>query len=150
MLAVARKRWPTAPWTAPTWSTPTSTGSSTSLSVVQIHRLRPDAPYAVTNRGQAVSPRGGRGCRRHRAVVFARGVGGGSAVWVDEPELKIARLSVHEAEYQLSRMDFHYLAATREGIERLTERHALGLFTRKSTWRRSTLQSWMSRTTARD
>ena len=70
-----------------------------------------------------------------------------SAIWVDEPKRKVARLSVREAECHLSRMDFHYLAATREGVERLTERHELRLFTRESTWRRST---WMSRTTARD
>ena len=56
----------------------------------------------------------------------AREVGRLSAVPVDEPALKIARLSVSVAEGHLSRMDFHYPVAIREGVEHLTERHELG------------------------
>jgi len=51
------------------------------------------------------------------------------AVFVDEPELKIARMNVAERAGNLSRFDFEYLLGTPDGIERFTERHELGLFT---------------------
>ena len=51
------------------------------------------------------------------------------AVFVDEPELKIARMNVAEREGNVSMFDFEYLVGTPDGIERFTERHELGLFT---------------------
>jgi ubiquinone/menaquinone biosynthesis C-methylase UbiE len=53
------------------------------------------------------------------------------AVFVDQPGLKIARISVSEREDRLSRNDFHYLVATAEGVRHFTERHELGLFTQE-------------------
>jgi SAM-dependent methyltransferase len=51
------------------------------------------------------------------------------AVFVDEPELKIARLDAPNREGTLTILDFHYLVATPEGVEHFTERHETGLFT---------------------
>ena len=48
---------------------------------------------------------------------------------VDQPELKIARMSISGRQERLSTVDFHYLVATPAGIEHFTERHELGLFT---------------------
>jgi hypothetical protein len=51
------------------------------------------------------------------------------AVFVDEPDLKIARVNSSEREGRLSRFVFHYLVLTREGVVRFEEPHELGLFT---------------------
>ena len=51
------------------------------------------------------------------------------AVFVDEPELKIARMNVGEREGNLSIFEFEYLVGTANGLERFNERHELGLFT---------------------
>jgi SAM-dependent methyltransferase len=51
------------------------------------------------------------------------------AVFVDEPELKIARMNVGQREGDVSIFDFEYLVGTPDGIERFTEHHELGLFT---------------------
>jgi ubiquinone/menaquinone biosynthesis C-methylase UbiE len=58
-------------------------------------------------------------------------VGSVHAVLVDQPALKIARMSVSEREDRLSRNDFHYLVATADGVRHFTERHELGLFTQE-------------------
>jgi ubiquinone/menaquinone biosynthesis C-methylase UbiE len=50
--------------------------------------------------------------------------------FVDEPDLKIARMCVGEVEGTVSIMDFHYMVATPAGIGSFTERHELGLFTK--------------------
>lgn len=50
------------------------------------------------------------------------------AVFVDEPALKIARMSVSRQLGRLAFIDFNYLVATQTGIERLFERHEVGLF----------------------
>jgi len=50
------------------------------------------------------------------------------AVFVDEPELKIARMNVGEREGNLSIFEFEYLVGTPNGLERFNERHELGLF----------------------
>jgi len=52
-----------------------------------------------------------------------------SALFVDQPELKIARMNTSEAEGCLSFFVFHYTVGTPQGVEYFTERHELGLFT---------------------
>jgi SAM-dependent methyltransferase len=51
------------------------------------------------------------------------------AVFVDEPKLKIARVNLAEREGRLSRLVFHYLVLTPEGVERFEEPHEVYLFT---------------------
>jgi len=51
------------------------------------------------------------------------------AVFVDDPELKIARMNVAQREGTVSMFEFEYLVGTPDGIERFAERHELGLFT---------------------
>jgi hypothetical protein len=53
-----------------------------------------------------------------------------TAQYIDEPNLKIARVSTSFRNGRLSWFDFHYLIATPEGTEHLVERHELGLFER--------------------
>ncbi|HJT58538.1 MAG TPA: class I SAM-dependent methyltransferase [Ktedonobacteraceae bacterium] len=50
------------------------------------------------------------------------------AVFVNQPDLKIARMNTTEVVDSVSIMDFHYLVATAQGIEHFTERHEMGLF----------------------
>jgi ubiquinone/menaquinone biosynthesis C-methylase UbiE len=52
-----------------------------------------------------------------------------SASFVDEPELKIARMSVSHVDGRLSIMDMHHLVATPAGVEHFVEHHEMGLFT---------------------
>ena len=58
-------------------------------------------------------------------------VGTPHAVFVNEPDLKIARMNVSKAEGNVSILDFHYLLATKQGVEYFTEHHELGMFTRE-------------------
>jgi SAM-dependent methyltransferase len=51
------------------------------------------------------------------------------ATFVDQPELKIARMTLSRVEDGLAVNDFDYLVATPQGVEHFTERHAVGLFT---------------------
>jgi ubiquinone/menaquinone biosynthesis C-methylase UbiE len=55
-------------------------------------------------------------------------VGGVHTLFVDQPNLKIARMNISAAEGGVSVLDFHYLVATPAGVEYFTERHELGLF----------------------
>ena len=52
------------------------------------------------------------------------------AVFVDRPDLKIARMNVGESRDGFSIMDFHYLVATPEGVEHFTEHHEARMFER--------------------
>jgi ubiquinone/menaquinone biosynthesis C-methylase UbiE len=56
-------------------------------------------------------------------------VGHLGAVFVDEPDLKIARMNLTELEDGLCKMTFHYLVGTPEGFSYFTEDHTMGLFT---------------------
>jgi ubiquinone/menaquinone biosynthesis C-methylase UbiE len=51
------------------------------------------------------------------------------AKFVDEPELKIVRMSQIEVENTLSLLHFYYLVGTPDGVEYFTERHEMALFT---------------------
>jgi ubiquinone/menaquinone biosynthesis C-methylase UbiE len=51
------------------------------------------------------------------------------ATFVDEPDLKIARINLSGVEGTLSYFVFQYLVGTPEGIHHFEERHELGLFT---------------------
>jgi SAM-dependent methyltransferase len=51
-----------------------------------------------------------------------------TANFIDEPELKIARMNIGCVEGKLSLFDFHYLIGTPEGVQYFVERHELGLF----------------------
>ena len=51
------------------------------------------------------------------------------SLFVNEPDIKIARMNVGESRDGMSVLDFHYLVATEEGVSYFTEEHRLGLFT---------------------
>lgn len=51
-----------------------------------------------------------------------------SAVFVDQPDLKIARMNVTRLEDGMTVLDFHHLVATPAGVEYFIERHDIGLF----------------------
>ena len=55
--------------------------------------------------------------------------GGIHATFVDQPDLKIARMNVNRVEGRLSFLDFQYLVGTPGGIENFCETHVLGIFT---------------------
>ena len=50
------------------------------------------------------------------------------AIFVDEDDLKLARMSVSEPLTDPLTMTFHYLLATPEGVEHATEEHVVGMF----------------------
>lgn len=51
------------------------------------------------------------------------------ALFVDQDELKIARLNAHETAGRLSILHLHHLVGTPDGVDYFVERHELGLFT---------------------
>ena len=58
-------------------------------------------------------------------------VGRPSAVFVDKPDLKIARVNISEQRDNVSVINFHILVATPGKVEEFTELHELGLFTKE-------------------
>ena len=52
-------------------------------------------------------------------------------LFIDEPDLKIARINTSFVEGRLSYFDLHYLIGTPEKTEHVVEHHELGLFTRE-------------------
>jgi SAM-dependent methyltransferase len=50
------------------------------------------------------------------------------ALFIDEPELKIARINTSFVEGRVSIFDLHHLIGTPEGTEHVVEHHELGLF----------------------
>lgn len=52
-----------------------------------------------------------------------------SGIYIDKPELKLARINLTEVVDNCSVIEFHYLVGTPGGVESLRERHVLGLFT---------------------
>jgi hypothetical protein len=51
------------------------------------------------------------------------------ATFVDQPDLKVARMNVTEIDGLISILNFHYLVGTPQGVEHFSESHELGLFT---------------------
>jgi SAM-dependent methyltransferase len=51
-----------------------------------------------------------------------------NALYVNEPELKVARMSVARRDANISILNFHYMVASRDGIRTFTEPHRLTLF----------------------
>lgn len=51
------------------------------------------------------------------------------AVFVDKPDLKIARVNINERRDNISVINFHFLVARQGKVEQFTELHELGLFT---------------------
>jgi SAM-dependent methyltransferase len=50
------------------------------------------------------------------------------ALFVDEPDLKIARMTVGAPAADTVALEFEYLVATPAGVERFSERHEVGMF----------------------
>lgn len=51
------------------------------------------------------------------------------ALFVDEPDLKVARMSVSRRDANVSILNFHFMVASRDGVRTFTEPHRLTLFT---------------------
>jgi ubiquinone/menaquinone biosynthesis C-methylase UbiE len=54
-----------------------------------------------------------------------------SAVFVDKPDMKLARINISERKGNISIINFHFLVATPDNVEHFTELHEIGLFTKE-------------------
>jgi hypothetical protein len=50
-------------------------------------------------------------------------------VFVDQPDLKVARMDVSEERDEIGVLNFHFLVASPSGVDYFTELHEVGLFT---------------------
>jgi ubiquinone/menaquinone biosynthesis C-methylase UbiE len=50
------------------------------------------------------------------------------ACYVDEPDLKIARMNVNRRRANVAILEFHFLVATNAGVKHIRDRHEVGLF----------------------
>ncbi|MFC1625613.1 class I SAM-dependent DNA methyltransferase [Patescibacteria group bacterium] len=53
-----------------------------------------------------------------------------SSVFVDKPDMKLARINISERRGNVSIVNFHFLVATPGQVEHFTELHEIGLFTK--------------------
>ena len=53
------------------------------------------------------------------------------ATFVDEPNLKIARMNVNRRQTDVAILDFHFLVATGAGVKHFIDKHKVGLFDRQ-------------------
>jgi hypothetical protein len=53
------------------------------------------------------------------------------ATFVDEPNLKIARMNVNRRQTDVAILDFHFLVATGAGVKHFIDKHEVGLFDRQ-------------------
>lgn len=58
-------------------------------------------------------------------------VGRPAAVFVDKPDMKLARINISERRDNISIVNFHFLVATQGSVEYFSELHELGLFTKE-------------------
>ena len=54
-----------------------------------------------------------------------------SALYVDEPQLKVARMNVSRRDRNVSIVNYHYMVGSSDGIRTFTEPHRLTLFTQE-------------------
>jgi len=54
-----------------------------------------------------------------------------NALFVDEPDLKVARMNVSRRDGNVSIVNYHYMVGSADGIRTFTEAHRLTLFTRE-------------------
>jgi len=91
-------------------------------------RTVPNLKQAIANMGRHLKP-GGVLLIEPWFTPEAWHPGQVHALFVDQPDLKIARMNLSGQDGSLSYFVFHYLVGTPEGIRHFEERHELGLFT---------------------
>lgn len=57
--------------------------------------------------------------------------GRSAAVFVDKPDMKLARMNISERKGNISIVNFHFLVVTQGNVEHFTELHEIGLFTKE-------------------
>ncbi|UCD74730.1 MAG: class I SAM-dependent methyltransferase [Phycisphaerales bacterium] len=98
------------------------------FSSIGFMKTRADLDAAVGNMARHVKP---GGVLLIEPWITSDNFTGGHSqvVAVDEPELKLARVTRSDREGDLSVLDMQYLIATPEGLEHIAERYEMGLFT---------------------
>ena len=98
------------------------------FSAIGYMRTKADLQKAVKSMGRHLLPGG---------VVLVEpwftpeqwNVGRVSTIYVDQPDIKIVRMSHSSKKGKISMLEFEYLIGTSKGIERLSENHEFGMFT---------------------